>query len=179
MDKLCTYHAMNPGVAHLLDDTMKLIMLQNAMSDISEFTAVKNSSDQELARGNAAFTCDQHTMLLLSVCGMHDKKHHPVMNNTAMTSFQDSGSHQVNEMSIESLFFCKEDFYNDTPSRQVFNIDTNPLELEIMEAQRRAAGTSLKYGQWKKMTPEDQKIWYSLSDDAKRTILTVMKNQFE
>ena len=182
MDKLRTYHTMNPGGAHAINDTMKLIMLQNAVCDIPEFAAVKNSSDQAVAQGGAAFTYEQYTTLLLSVCGTYDKKHHPVASTAKVPSFQDSApTRRVNMTMMETLLenYDYDDVPDTTLDLQVYNIDTMPYDLRVNQANRRAPGTSLAWTQWSKLNPEDQKKWDSLSDDAKRVILKTLKEKIE
>jgi hypothetical protein len=53
----------------------KLLMVQNAIVDVTEYTYIKQIGDQDIARGNAPLSYDSYTeLLLLSACSTYDKK---------------------------------------------------------------------------------------------------------
>ena len=128
---------------------LKRTLLQNAVNGITDLRQVKLNADQLVQANGSATSYEQYRDLLLNACARYD------------ADWQARG--QRVPTTRRTVYMT--DIDNDTDDPPDFGFDT---PLSVVSAYR----TRMTGAQWHKLDPESQRIWDSLSDSAKETILS-------
>jgi hypothetical protein len=161
-------------------DKMKKIMLENAVSGVSELRQVKNNADLDTVRTGKPLTFDQYWVTLLSACTAYDKT-----AQLAMT--KPKRNVMVHEWSLDDVGQQP----SDEPEEFSFGIDATVTELQAYAADRQrfaprgggappsggfAQRTRMPRERWMQLTDDARKTWDRLADRDKAIILGLLNN---
>jgi hypothetical protein len=132
---------------------VKLLMLQNAVSDVPELHAVKVQASYDKARGLVALSYDQYCNLLLATASNYDLKNGP-------TKVRDRRAVNIHQM----------DNYVQGYGQSDIDTDVETLMVNAHD-QRDRSGTHIDIGIWNTMSPDEKRLWSGLSNEVKASIL--------
>jgi len=135
-----------------IGDGVKLTLLQNAVSHVSDFAQIKVTADQLSAGAGTKQTFQQYIGLLKSAVVTYDTKG---------TNEQTSGTARRRRVYQTEFWEPPE------PPDEAFNIDTPVSTIRAFQAQRISGATMPRHS----LSPDDQQRWDLFSDASKRLIL--------
>ena len=179
-DKVRTYEDLVDTPDHFTGN-LKMTMLQNAVSGISELHQVKVQSSHDVAHGSPPLSFEQYKTLLLSAASTYDARRgltraRPtrIVNDTEVHPSLVPFSANIHDSTNPDP-----DASND--SAPFHDIDTDFATLELYES-RRAPNRRPPFqprmprDKWQSLTPEEQQHWDMPSPAAKATILGIGKS---
>lgn len=132
---------------------LKRTLLQNAVNGITDLRQVKLNADQLVQANGTSTSYEQYRDLLLNACARYDAE------------WQSRAQRPV--PARRTVYATDVDYGMDDTNG--FGFDTS---LDVISAYR----TRMTGAQWHKLDAESQRIWDSLSDAAKETILSGSDN---
>ena len=172
-DQVRTYEDMIPPVDHFTGN-LKMAMLQNAVSGITELHQVKVQSAHDVAHGNSPLSYEQYKTLLLSTASTYDARKGLARSRP---------SRLVHETDLDPAPTLSANVHtiDDTNDDIFYDIDTDLATLEINETRqpaRRPASNprfqpKMSRDKWQSLSPAEQSCWDQLSAKAKATILGI------
>ena len=170
LNKLKKYEEMTPTDSHFTD-SMKKNMLQNAVSDLQPFKAVKTSEQLEIAKGNGPIAYQQYITLLWGVASQYDKDLLPKQNRSNRLI----NMHLTND---ETIYEYEEEGFmpNITQSHDYFVNETHSRRDNKSQFRRRP---SLHNEIWKNLTLTDQAHWDKISTHGKWNIINGIRRTMQ
>lgn len=161
-DQVRLYERQVPTTDHF-SDGQKRTMLENSVSSITELRQVKNNADLEKTKSGKSLSYEQYMNLLLSAASAYDEEYKPKLHKRS--AFQ----HEIE--------------YVDDNDYEHFDIDSHvqTIQTNVHDRQNRrprlrspansASRVRMPMERWSKLSRDDRKIWDTLSDTSKATIL--------
>ena len=163
MEQVRLYEELVDPTAALVD-AVKLTLITNAVRGHPKLSGVYNVAVQLASQTGQRVDYEQYSDLLLSECAQADaafaqsprKAHH----NVYMSALA------INDGEDDALFFSADE--------ADYNIDSDPMTLMANAHRHRELSANrvlMQSEQWKRVSPDGQKIWDQLSDADKAVIL--------
>jgi hypothetical protein len=147
-DKLCQYNKRVQATERF-PDSIKRVMLENAIHPISELCAVKNQADQLKTTSGTDLTYEEYSRLVLSAAASYDNEllpraHHGQLAPRCSVYMHDfvDGSDNIHD-AIDG----------------VYNIDIGIDTIQAHMTNQHAPGSWMPFSRWQSLSPEMQAIW--------------------
>ena len=169
-DRVRAYEDMISTSDHF-SDHVKMTMLQNTVTGVSELHQVKVQSSHDVAHGGQPLTFEKYKTLLLSAASVYDSQKglaRPKTVHRVQFTEQDDAAPSDSLLSMQTHVTMP-------PDDDVHDIDTDFNTLGIHVTKRLncqpSFQPSMSKEKWEALSPDEQKAWDTLSDKAKATIL--------
>ena len=165
LNKIKLYEELTPTSSHF-PDSMKKILLQNAVSDFDAFKLVKTAEQLEIAKGNNLLPYDKFTSLLWSVASAHDKQLQPsLVRGTCVINVHQWGDNIEYEFDDHDTYdnFHDDDDETVEPKYSTYQATHGAHAFQHCPSLTRAI--------WESLSISDQRAWDQLSDGAKSGII--------
>ena len=180
-DKLRVYEDLVPQSDHFTDN-VKLIMLQNTVTGVSELNQVKVQSAHDIAHGKSSLTFTSYKDLLLSAATVYDTKRGIKMGRQQRyinTTEQFSDSSSDFDLSIPYPYSIN---IHDNTTHQdeiVHDIDTDFSLLQINRNEQHQRKfpfrPSMSKEKWDNLSKTEKELWDKFSPNSKAIILGITK----
>ena len=170
-DQVRKYESLTPRGDWFCDNA-KCTMLQNAIHSVAELRAVKNQADQTRTTTGRTLTYSEYCSLLVSAASQFDREHCHSAPRPRRTIYQ----HDIDLPTNYGEFLDNGEYYTATTDTDEapYNIDSDVNVVEAFQSCTTASAPSrpcLPYDKWTRLTPDAQRAWDQLPDDAKHIIL--------
>ena len=157
-DKIRLYEKMVPKTDHF-PDSVKRIMLENAVAPIEMLRAVKNQADQFKISNGKDLTYVEYSKLVLSAASTYDASSSSRNMTTKRRTVYNHDIYDGQDADIVDDDYC-------------YNIDS---DIQLIEAnlnkQVNKNAPRLSFNQWQNLSSEARKIWSTIPDKDKAVII--------
>lgn len=143
-----------------LSDSLKRIMLENAVYKVPELRSVKIAADQHKAQSGTELTYEQYSGLLCSAAQQHDAQF-GVAQKQGKSRFRQAYVNMLDE---------DDGLQEEVPGYDI-DTDVNDIVFQVHRMAREDPGTRIPQDTWEKLPSSDKSLWRQLQLDTKRLIL--------
>lgn len=144
-----------------LSDSLKRIMLENAVYKVPELRSVKIAADQHKAQSGTELTYEQYSGLLCSAAQQHDAQFGVARKHSKARYRQVYVGETIEETEEPQEYVCG------------FDIDTdvNKITMQVYKTVHDDPGTRIPQEVWSRLSSSDKNLWRQFPQDTKRIIL--------
>ena len=159
-DQIRLYEKLVAKTEHF-PDSIKRVMLENAVRPIAELRAVKDQADQLKTTSGKDLTYEEYSRLTLSAAANYDVGFLPQGRYGQATPRRAVYRHE--------LVMPEDAIIEDVNGQYDIDIGIDTIQANVTN--QHAPGSRMPFPRWKSLSPETQGIWDTIPDHEKATIL--------